>query len=81
MTSIKFEISILDRNTRFCYGRFFVRTWSCDFVALGDNSNKFVNSDEVSCELDDFVVRGDSSKFGAQDNSICKQCLNSVHSC
>lgn len=33
---------------------------------------KNVNSDGVLCELDDFVIRGDLSKFGAHGTSADK---------
>lgn len=32
-----------------------------------------VNSDGAACELDDFIICGDSSKFGAQGNFANKQ--------
>lgn len=42
---------------------------SCDLVACGDNSSKFVNTNGVTCEADDFDVSGDFNKFGDQHNS------------
>lgn len=45
---------------------------SCDRVARWDNSSKCVNSNQVGCELDNFVVCGDLSKFGAQCNFVGK---------
>lgn len=43
---------------------------SSDLVVRMDNLSKFINSDGVSCKLDDFVVYDDSIKFCTQGNFV-----------